>query len=282
MAAEQLPVQSACNVLGVSDAGYYAWLKRGPSARAVRHLWLTGVIAEVHTAARGVYGSRRVHAELQLGRGIFVSLGAVELLMNRAGIKGLPGPGRPRAQAQTATAEDLVDRRFGRSQPNQLWVTDITEHPTREGKLYCCVVLDVFSRKVVGWSIDSSQTATLVTNALGMALQNRKPTNSTIIHSDHGVQFTSWALTERAKASGLTPSMGSIGDCYDNAVIESFWGRVQTELLNRQRRRTRIELANAIFEYLEVFLNRQRRHSALGWLTPSGYEQQHRTIRPVA
>jgi putative transposase len=140
----------------------------------------------------------------------------------------------------------------------------------------------VFSRKVVGWSIDSSQTAALVTNALSMALQNRRPTTSTIIHSDHGVQFTSWVFTERAKASGLTPSMGSIGDCYDNAVIESFWGRVQTELLNRQRWKTRIELANAIFEYLEVFHNRQRRHSALGWLTPIEYEQQHRLIRPVA
>jgi putative transposase len=282
MAAEQLPVQNACNILGVSDAGYYAWLKRGPSARTVRHLWLTGVIAEVHAAARGVYGSRRVHAELQLGRGIFVSLGAVELLMNRAGIQGLPGPGKPRARPQTATAEDLVDRCFARNGPNQLWVTDITEHPTREGKVYCCVVLDVFSRKVVGWSIDSSQTAALVTNALSMALQNRRPTTSTIIHSDHGVQFTSWVFTERAKASGLTPSMGSIGDCYDNAVIESFWGRVQTELLNRQRWKTRIELANAIFEYLEVFHNRQRRHSALGWLTPIEYEQQHRLIRPVA
>jgi putative transposase len=282
MAAEQLPVQSACNILGVSDAGYYAWLKRGPSARTVRHLWLTGVITEVHAAARGVYGSRRVHAELQLGRGIFVSLGAVELLMNRAGIQGLPGPGRPRARPQTATAEDLVDRCFSRSQPNQLWVTDITEHPTREGKIYCCVVLDVFSRKVVGWSIGSSQTASLVTNALSMALQNRRPTDATIIHSDHGVQFTSWVFTERAKASGLTPSMGSIGDCYDNAVIESFWGRVQTELLNRQRWKTRIELANAIFEYLGVFHNRQRRHSALGWLTPIEYEQQHRLIRPGA
>jgi putative transposase len=282
MAAEDLPVQAACEILGVSDAGYYAWLKRGPSARAVRHEWLTGVIADIHSNARGVYGARRVHAELRLGQGILVSHGAVELLMNRAGIRGLPGPGKIRAKPQTATAADLVDRRFGRSEPNKLWVTDITEHPTTEGKIYCCVVLDVFSRRVVGWSIDSSQTAALVTNALSMALQNRKPSAGTIIHSDHGVQFTSWAFTERAIASGLTPSMGSIGDCYDNAVIESFWGRVQTELLNRQRWRTRIELANAIFEYLEVFHNRQRRHSALGWLTPIELEKQHRLIRPVA
>jgi putative transposase len=130
MAAENLPVQTACGVLGVSDAGYYAWLKRGPSPRSVRHAWLTDVITDIHGAARGVYGSRRVHAELRLGRGILVSRGAVELLMHRAGIKGLPGPRMTRAQPRTATAADLVDRRFGRVEPNKLWVTDITEHPT--------------------------------------------------------------------------------------------------------------------------------------------------------
>jgi putative transposase len=130
MAAENLPVQTACGVLGVSDAGYYAWLKRGPSPRSVRHAWLTDVITDIHGAARGVYGSRRVHAELRLGRGILVSRGAVELLMHRAGIKGLPGPRMTRAQPRTATAADLVDRRFGRGEPNKLWVTDITEHPS--------------------------------------------------------------------------------------------------------------------------------------------------------
>ncbi|MFB4317581.1 transposase, partial [Actinomadura sp. 21ATH] len=129
--------------------------------------------------------------------------------------------------------------------------------------------------KVVGWSIDSAQTATLVTNALGMAIQNRQPPPGTLIHSDHGVQYTSWVFTQRAKDSGLVASMGSIGDCYDNAVIESFWGRMQVELLNRQRWRTRIELANAIFEYLEIFHNRRRRHSALGMLSPGEYERMH-------
>jgi transposase InsO family protein len=157
-----------------------------------------------------------------------------------------------------------------------------TEHPTREGKVYCAVVLDVHSRRVVGWSIDSSQTAALATNALGMAISNRSSRPAgTVIHSDHGVQFTSWAFTRRARESGLVPSMGSIGDCYDNAVIESFWGRVQTELLDRRRWRTRIELANALFEYLEIFHNRRRRHSALGMLTPIEYEMLHRT-QPVA
>ena len=143
--------------------------------------------------------------------------------------------------------------------------------------MYCCAILDVFSRRVVGWSIDSHQATPLVTNALGMAIANRDrdAQAETVIHSDHGTQFTSWAFTERAKQSGLLPSMGTVGDCYDNAVIESFWGRMQTELLNRKRWNTRLELANAIFEYLEIFHNRQRRHSALGWMTPVEYEKMH-------
>jgi transposase InsO family protein len=135
----------------------------------------------------------------------------------------------------------------------------------------------VFSRRVVGWSIDSNQATPLVTNALGMAIANRERDDATptVIHSDHGTQFTSWAFTQRAKESGLLPSMGTVGDCYDNAVIKAFWGRMQTELLNRQRWTTRIELANAIFEYLEIFHNRRRRHSALGWMTPIEYEKIH-------
>lgn len=137
------------------------------------------------------------------------------------------------------------------------------------------MVLDAYSRRVVGWSIDSSQTATLVTNALNMAVHNRKPAGGTLIHSDHGVQFTSWAFTRRAAESGLVPLMGSIGDCYDNTVIESFWGRMQTELLNRRRWKTRIELANAILEYLQIFHNRRRRHSSPGMRTPIEYELLH-------
>jgi transposase InsO family protein len=143
-------------------------------------------------------------------------------------------------------------------------------------------VLDVFSRKVVGWSIDSTQTASLVTNALGMAIDSRRLTAGTLIHSDHGVQFTSWTFTRRVHESGLIPSMGSIGDCYDNAVIEAFWGRMQTELLNRRTWRTRIELANSMFEYLEIFHNRRRRHSALGMLTPLEYETLYQQRQPVA
>jgi transposase InsO family protein len=175
-----------------------------------------------------------------------------------------------------ATAEDRVQRQFGRNGCNQLWVTDITEHPTREGKVYCAVVLDAFSRRVVGWSIDGHPTAALVTNALGMAIEQRRPPEgTTVIHSDQGTQFTSWTFTQRAVDSGLLPSMGSVGDCYDNAMIESFWSRMQVELLDRQRWKTRVELANAIFEYLEIFHNRRRRHSSLGMLSPVEYEMRN-------
>jgi putative transposase len=284
MAGENLPVQLATRVLRVSESGYYVWKSRTPSVRSLRHAWLTEQITAIHTASHGIYGARRVHAELVLGHGVRLGHGQVELLMNRAGLKGLPGNKRRRPKPEVPTAADLVDRNFARTGRDQLWVTDITEHPTREGKVYCAVVLDTHSRRVVGWSIDATQTAALVTNALSMAIANRHPAASqgTIIHSDHGVQFTSWAFTQRARDSGLVPSMGSIGDCYDNAMIESFWGRMQTELLNRRRWRTRIELANAIFEYLEIFHNRQRRHSALGMLTPIEYELRSATALPVA
>jgi len=196
--------------------------------------------------------------------------------MRRVGLQGISGRPRYRRVPNVATAEDRVQRQFERDGRDQLWVTDITEHPTREGKVYCAVVLDAFSRRVVGWSIDSQPTASLVTNALGMAIEQRRPQDGrTVIHSDQGTQFTSWAFTQRAVDSGLLPSMGSVGDCYDNAMIESFWSRMQVELLDRQRWKTRVELANAIFEYLEIFHNRRRRHSSLGMVSPVEYELQH-------
>ena len=281
IAGEGLPVQTAVRVLGVSESGFYEWKRRPPSARSIRHAWLTDMIRQVHTASRGTYGAPRVHAELTMGYGITVGHNAVEMLMRRAGLQGLPGSRRPRRVAPEYTAVDLVDRNFAQDEPDRLWVTDITEHRTREGKVYCAVVLDVFSRRVVGWSIDSSPTSALVTSALGMAIDNRRP-DRTVIHSDQGTQFTSWAFTHRARQSGLVPSMGSVGDCFDNAVVESFWARMQVELLNRHRWRTRIELANAIFEYLEIFHNRQRRHSALGMRTPIEYERIHHDNQPRA
>jgi len=195
-----------------------------------------------------------------------------------AGLAGLTGRPKWRRVKPDQVAIDLLNRDFTADAPNRKWLTDITEHPTREGKVYCAVVLDVYSRRVVGWSIDSSPTAALVTNALGMAIDTRSPAAGAIIHSDQGVQYGSWAFTNRAKDSGLIPSMGSIADCYDNAMIEAFWSRMQIELLDRRRWRTRVELANAIFDYIEIFHNRQRRHSSLDMQTPIEFE----TVKPVA
>jgi len=187
MAAEDLSVKLACRVLRVSESGYYAHRGRPPSARAIRHAWLAELIGQVHQWSRGTYGARRVHAELTLGHGVSVGRCAVELLMSRAGLAGLSGRPQFRRLPHVATAGDLVERQFRREEPDRLWVTDITEHPTREGKVYCAVVLDVFSRRVVGWSIDASPTAALVTNALGMAIEGRRP-DGTVIHSDQGTQ----------------------------------------------------------------------------------------------
>jgi transposase InsO family protein len=272
MATEGHAVEVACRMLGVSASGYYAWRRRPCSARAVRHAWLTDCIRAVHAASRGTYGARRVQAELVLGQGITVGHQAVERLMRAAGIRGLSGRPRYRASAPQAAATDRVGRQFAREATDELWVTDITEHPTREGKVYCAVVLDACSRRVVGWSIDAAPTAALVTNALSMAIETRRPTGPTVIHSDQGTQYGSWAFTRRAQEAGLLPSMGAVGTCFDNALMEAFWSRVQVELLDRQAWSTRLELATALFEYLELFHNRQRRHSSLGMLTPLEFE----------
>ena len=276
MAAESMPVQVACKVLGVSESGFYQNRKRAPSERSVRHAMLTDLITQIHVESHGIYGGRRVHAELTLGRGVVVGHNQVQLLMRRAGLVGITGRRRWKRILPDNIATDRVERQFNPVGPNQLWVTDITEHPTREGKVYCCVILDTYSRRVVGWSIDSSPTGALVTNALGMAIDSRLDKSAepgTIIHPDQGVQFGSWAFTKRARDSGLLASMGSIGDCYDNSMIESFWSRMQVELLDRKKWNTRLELANAIFEYLEIWHNRKRRHSQLGWLTPIEFER---------
>ena len=176
-----------------------------------------------------------------------------------------------------ATEEDLVQRNFIADRPDALWLTDITEHPTREGKVYCCVVLDLFSRRVVGWAIDRRCETTLVNDALSMAGEARSKGSRTVIHSDHGSQFTSWGFTENVRRFGLMGSMGTIGDCYDNAPMESFWGSMQIELLNRKKWRTKIELSIAIADYIEHFYNPARRHSSLGYLTPDEFEDLHST-----
>jgi putative transposase len=272
MASEGLSVRVACRVLGVSESGSYARRERPPSARAVRHAWLTDRIRAVHAASRGTYGARRVHAGLVLGQGIVVGHQAVEQLMRVAGIRGLSGRPRSRKSAPHAAATDRVGRRFAREKPNQLWVTDITEHPTREGTVDCAVVLDAHSRRVVGWSTDAAPTAALVTNAPGMAIDARRPTGPTVIHSDQGAHYGSWAFTRRAREAGLLPSMGAVGTCFDNAVMESFRSRVHVELPDRQVWSTRRKLATALFDYLEIFHTRQRRHSSLGMPTPFEFE----------
>ena len=185
-------VRHACRTLGVSESGYYAWKDRPDAPRTLRRIWLAGEIADVHQASGATYGSNRVTAELKYGRGIQVGHNAVELIMRELGIKGTPSRRLPRgARLAQVTSLDLVRRVFTCDRPNQLWLTDITEHPTNEGKLYCCVVLDTFSRRVVGWAIESTQTTILVLNALGMATQHREGRDGLIVHSDRGTQFTS-------------------------------------------------------------------------------------------
>ncbi len=269
-------VRHACRFLGVTESGYYAWRGRPTSPRALRRIFLAGEIVDVHRASAGIYGAHRITAELRFGRQIIAGHNAVASIMRELGIKGLPNRRMPRsARLGRAGGPDLVRRAFAREAPDELWMTDITEHPTREGKIYCCVVLDAFSRRVVGWSIDSTQTTVLVTNALGMATRRRDPAGGLVIHSDRGVQFTSWASARRSARPASRPSIGAIGCPYDNAVVESFWGRMQVELLNRKSWKTRIELASAIHDYIELFHNTRRRHSALGMLTPTEYEDRY-------
>ncbi|MBV9804784.1 MAG: IS3 family transposase [Solirubrobacterales bacterium] len=266
----------------MSESGYYACKDRPDSPRTLRRIWLAGEIADVHKASGGTYGSLRVTAELKYGRGIQVGHNAVELIMRDLGIRGTPTRRLPKgARVAQVTALDLVQRVFARDRPNELWLTDITEHPTDEGKVYCCVVLDTFSRLVAGWSIDSTQTTALVLNALGMATQRRHDRDELIVHSDRGAQFTSWAFSNRLRDSGIAPSMGAIGAAADNAMMESFWARLQVELFNRRRWKTRIELASATHDYFQ-FHNTRRRHSALGMRTPSEIELAWTTAETAA
>ena len=209
-----------CRVLDVRRQGYYEWLAGAKSVRAQENELLLKHIEKIHEESRGTYGWPRVHAELTLGLGQAVNHKRVARLMREAGIQGLYRRRRRGCTVRDPAADpypDLVERRFSVEAPDQLWLTDITEHGTEEGKLYCAAVLDAYSRRIIGWSIDDNMRTTLVTDALGMAITRRRPTpaNSTIMHSDHGSQYTSWAFGQRLQAAGLLGSMGSIGDCYD-------------------------------------------------------------------
>jgi transposase InsO family protein len=247
-----------------------------PSDRQIRRLLLSGLVADIHKRSRGTYGMLRIRAALMREQDMVVNKKLILSIMRELGIKGLPGPKRRKKNlVNEATEEDLVQRNFTVDRPNVLWLTDITEHPTREGKVYCCVVLDAFSRRVVGWAIDRRCETALVNDALMMASESRPTGPASIIHSDHGSQFTSWGFSELVRTKGLLGSMGTVGDCYDNAPMESFWGSMQIELLNRKKWRTKIELSIAIAEWIEHFYNPERLHSSLGYLPPIEFEALH-------
>jgi putative transposase len=234
------------------------------------------MIKEIHEESRRSYGSPRVTAELRLGLGLAVNRKRVERLMREHGIQGIYRRKGRKNLVNAATEDDLVKRQFTVDAPDVLWLTDITEHPTAEGKLYCAAVMDAFLRKIIGWSMDKQQDTNLVVNALAMAVTRRQPeADSTILHSDHGTQYTSWAFGKRLRGAGLLGSMGTVGDCYDNAMMESFWHTMQLELLDTRTWNTREELANAIFEWIECWYNPYRRHSSLGMLSPAEYERRH-------
>jgi transposase InsO family protein len=265
-----------CRVLAVSRSGYYAWRRRGVSARARENDQLLSRIRTVHRDSRGVYGAPRIHEELVKGDGIRCSRKRVARLMRKAGIVGVHRRrfhGCTRRDERQTPRPDLVRRNFTAAGPNQLWVADLTQHMTGEGLLYLSTVLDVFSRRVVGWAMGDRAAAELVLGALDMAVWNRRPQTGVIHHSDHGGQYGSLAFTKRLSEAGIVGSMGTVGDAYDNAVAESFFATLQTELLDRGRWPTRRALATEIFSYIEGFYNHKRRHSSLGGLSPEDYEK---------
>ncbi len=277
------PVRRMCRVLGVSPSGFWAWRRRGPAARRRANAQLTQHIVQINQQSRGTYGALRVQAELQ-ARGLPCGHNRVARLMRQAGLVGChrrrPVRVRTTRRDPAATlAPDLVERRFQASGLDRLWVADITYLPTeQEGFLYLSVILDVFSRRVVGWSMQQQLHTELVLAALEMAVGKRQPKPGLIHHSDHGCQYTSVRFGERCAASSIRSSMGTVGDCFDNALMESFFATLECELLAQHRFQTHDEARTAVFEWLEVFYNRQRRHSALGYVAPAIYEQLATTL----
>jgi putative transposase len=268
-------VKTMCRVLEVSRSGFHAWVKRAPSARARDDARLTERIREIHALNRRVYGSPRIHAELVIADGERVARKRVERLMREAGISGLVARKHGRTTVRVPgvrVCEDLVDRAFMAAAPNRLWVADITYLRTWEGWLYLVAVQDVYSRRIVGWAMDSHMRAELVTDALQMALARRRPAPGLIWHSDQGSQFVSLAFGQQARAAGIAQSMGSRGDCFDNAVAESFFATLKKELVHGRSWPSKAELRTEVFEYIEAFFNRRRRHSTLGFLSPERFE----------
>jgi len=264
-----------CRVLGVSRTGFHNWERRAPCDRALTDAWLTEKIKQIHDAGRGVYGAPRINAELLMEHGIRVGEKRVARLMKAAGIAGV----RPKKRWKTiripgiTPATDLVNRDFKPARPNMLWVADITYLRSGEGWLYLAAVQDAYSRQIVGWSMATHMRAPLVIDALKMALARRRPAPGLIHHSDQGGQYVSLAFGRAARDAGIAVSMGSRGDAFDNAVAETFFATLKKELVNRRAWPSRLELQSAVFEYIEAFYNRERRHSTLGMLSPAAYEQ---------
>ena len=269
----EYPIRMMCRCLGVSPSGYYDWLSREPSARAVRDASLRERIEAIHRLSRGTYGSPRVHAELA-SEGECLGRKRVARLMRVAGLEGVSRRRRgwtTRRDEKARPAPDLVDRDFTATGPDLLWVADVTYIPTWAGFLYLAVVVDVWSRRVVGWSMTTHLRTELVLSALEMALWRRRPAK-VIHHSDQGSQYTSIAFGKRCREAGVWPSMGSVGDCFDNAMCESFFATLECECLDRHRFKTHREARMAVFDFIEGFYNPHRRHSALDYDSPVGYE----------
>lgn len=273
------PVTTMCRVLEVSRSGYYAWADRTPSARAQANAVLLKKIEEIYEESDGTYGAPRMRAELR-DHELPASLNRVARVMRQAGIRGVSrrkGVVTTWRNKEVAPAGDLVNRDFTATGPDQLWVADITYVPTWAGFLYLAVVLDVWSRRVVGWAMRTHLRTELVLEALDMAVMQRSP-DGVIHHSDQGCQYTSYAFGKRCAAAGVRPSMGSVGDAYDNAMAESFFASLECELIDRRTFRSHAEARMAVFRYIEGWYNPRRRHSSLGYLSPLNFETKHRAL----
>jgi transposase InsO family protein len=269
------PAGLICRVLKVSRSGFYAWLRREPSARQRRREHLVQKIKVVHQQNRGLYGSPRVHRALLID-GQTVSRNTVAKLMRqeriRAKTKRRFVPRTTDSRHHQPVARNLLDRNFAAPGPNRKWVADITYVPTEEGWLYLAAVLDLFSRKIVGWAMADHLQTDLVSDALHMALAQRQPGDGLLHHSDRGVQYASDDYQQLLTAHGITVSMSGKGDCWDNAVMESFWATLKTEWVHQQQFQSRQQAKASIFEYIEVFYNRNRLHSSLGYVSPESFE----------
>jgi len=270
------PVRTMCRVLGVSPSGYYEWLERPLSARAVRDREILERIEHHHLVSRCTYGAPRIHSDLS-DEGIHVGRKRVARLMRVAGIEGVSRRkyrGTTRRDHESIAAPDLVERQFTADGPDQLWVADITYIPTWSGFLYLAAVQDVWSRRIVGWCMATHLRTELVLAALEMAIWRRQP-SGVVHHSDQGCQYTSVAFGKRCQEAGVKPSTGSVGDRFDNAMAESFFATLECECLDRQRFKTQKEARMAVFDFIEGFYNPHRKHSGLGYLSPINYEMRY-------